>query len=379
MYCKGQMCMSHKISIRPHSIAKILEIGPYPPPIAGWAIRIEFVCKRILKEGHLCDVLNLGKNRKVPSHQYVTVHNGFDYLAKLMWYAAKRYTFHMHTNGDGLVGLILALFAVTIGFLFGRRSVLSFHAGTHQMHFPREHSGWMYPILFSIFKLSKVIICNNKAVKKKIQEYHIPAKKIIPIPAFGSQYIEFCEAALPNQVEKFISTHDPVISTYVFFREGFYIRTLLEGLMLIRERWPKAGLVNAGALVDNEETNLKNSMDLLRHTGLTEHLCLADGLTHDQFLTLLRHTKLYLRTPTSDGECASVMEALTLGVPVVAAENGNRPASVVTYVADDPASMRDKVSEVLLNYQAYCDKIIKPPVHDTVGEETAVLIDANLR
>jgi glycosyltransferase involved in cell wall biosynthesis len=365
--------------MRPRSIARILEIGPYPPPIAGWAIRIEFVRNRLRSEGHLCDALNLGKNRKVASDQYITVRNGFDYVVKLIRYAAKRYTFHMHTNGDGSVGLILALIAIMVGFAFGRRSVLTFHAGTHQMHFPRERSGWMYPIVFLVFRLSKVILCNNEAVKRKIQEYHIPAEKIIPIQAFGSQYVEFREAALPEHVETFLSTHDPVISTYVFFREGFYVRTLLEGLKLIRERWPKVGLVNAGALVDNERIVLKESYDLLDHLGLGDHFCLADDLTHDQFLTVLRRTKLYLRTPTSDGECASVKEALVLGVPVVAAENGSRPASVVTYAANDPESMKDKVIDVLLKYRDYCATIIKPPVHDTVADEVALLIDASLR
>src|SRR5262245_26326116 len=56
----------------PHDVtkngrAKILEIGPYPPPYDGWSMRIWVLKKGLEEAGHVCVPLNLGLNRKRPS------------------------------------------------------------------------------------------------------------------------------------------------------------------------------------------------------------------------------------------------------------------------------------------------------------------------
>jgi glycosyltransferase involved in cell wall biosynthesis len=72
-------------------------------------------------------------------------------------------------------------------------------------------------------------------------------------------------------------------------------------------------------------------------------LLLLGNLPHDQFLTLLSRSSVFLRTPACDGVCASVLEALALGVPVVASENRRRPAGVVTYRDADAADLCAKL------------------------------------
>jgi glycosyltransferase involved in cell wall biosynthesis len=75
-------------------------------------------------------------------------------------------------------------------------------------------------------------------------------------------------------------------------------------------------------------------------------LLLLGNLMHDQFLTLLSRCFVYLRTPACDGVAASVLESLALGVPVVASENGRRPAGVVTYSDTSAADMVQKLQFV---------------------------------
>jgi hypothetical protein len=53
--------------------ARILEITSYPPPRAGWGIRVEYLKHRLEAEGHTCTVLNLGTSRTIPSPEYETV------------------------------------------------------------------------------------------------------------------------------------------------------------------------------------------------------------------------------------------------------------------------------------------------------------------
>ena len=361
-------------------VARILEIGPYPPPLSGWSVRIRFVKHRIEAMGHLCTALNIGKNRWIPGEEYVPVRSGLDYIMKILWYSAKGYTIHMHSNGDaGLKGWLLALWAEIVGFMFCRRSVLSFHAGTHQVYFPRERSGRFAPVLWLLFKLPKLILCDNGAVKEKIREYGIDQDKIRPIQTFGTQYVQYSEVELPRHVESFIAGYDPLVFTYASLRPGYYLDTMVDGFRLIRRRWPNAGIVFAGALIDSKEPVRTQVIGRIQDAALTDHVCFADDLSHDQFLTLLGRSRLYLRTPTTDGESASVLESLVLRVPVVGAENHRRPAGVVTYAADDPRDLCEKVCAVLSDHERYRSAIPSPATCDTVGEEAETLIHAALR
>ncbi|REJ64761.1 MAG: glycosyltransferase family 1 protein [Planctomycetota bacterium] len=360
-------------------VAKIVEVGPYPPPLAGWSMRIQVVREFLLRQGHDCQALNIGKNRAVPSDDYVTVLSGRDYIWKTFRFAMRGYTMHAHANGDGAVGMALAVIAAVWGCLFGRRIVLSFHAGVDQQNFPRERSRGKYLLLLKLmFKLSKKIICNNNAVKEKIVEYGVSADKIVPIKAFSAAYVEGDHVPLPAHVEEFFAAREPVVYSYIFLREGFHLETFVAGVRRLADRYPKFGVATAGSTDDYEGPMREKIMGLIDELNVGDHICFAGDLSHDEFLTLARRSKLYLRTPTSDGECSSVLEALTMGVPVVAAENGTRPESVVTYTHDDPDDLCAKVCQVLENHEAVCQAIVKPPVRDTVADEADVLIAASL-
>ena len=96
---------------------KILEVGGYPPPRTGWAMRIYYLKKAMDDKGIDCKVLHVGKNRRVPSPHYIGTRNGIDMVLKMIWYALKGYRTHGHINGDSPKGFIitfLALFFITV-------------------------------------------------------------------------------------------------------------------------------------------------------------------------------------------------------------------------------------------------------------------------
>ena len=63
--------------------ARILEITSYPPPRAGWGVRVEFLKQHLEAAGHECVVLNIGKSRNIPSTEYETVGGAPEYLRNL--------------------------------------------------------------------------------------------------------------------------------------------------------------------------------------------------------------------------------------------------------------------------------------------------------
>jgi glycosyltransferase involved in cell wall biosynthesis len=355
------------------AVAKILEVTSYPPPRAGWGIRVEFLKKALEIEGHQCVVLNIGTSRRIPSEQYETVLNGWDFLSKLWRYSRQGFRVHAHANGDALKGLLLALAAELVGLACGRRCYLTFHAGVIQRYFPRERAPWLIPAFWLLFAMPRRIICNSEEVKARIRGYGIPASKIVPIAAFSKQYLEFTQAKLPPHLDAFFDRYPHVVFTYVRMRPLFFPFTLVDGMARLVSRRPDAGLVLCGISGHTDDGVWDGVQDRIRRHRLEEHICAVEDLDHDAFLTALQRSTLYLRTPITDGVASSVLEALVLGVPVVACENGTRPPGVITYPAEDHERMAERVEFVIANRSRVIEAMGRFDIPDTLADEIALL------
>ena len=352
---------------------KILEVTSYPPPRAGWGIRVEFLKKRLEAEGHVCTVLNIGTSRAIPSPEYETVIGGRDFVRKVIRFVRDGHAVHAHANGDALKGLLLALIAQTVALLWRRRCYLTFHAGAIQRFFPQERSRMHAPLFWLLFAMPHRIICNSAAVKAKIQGYGVAADRIVPIPAFSKQYMEYAPVELPANMLAFFERYPHVVFTYVRMRPLFYPITMVEGLAALVARRPDVGLVVCGMAGHTDEGVTESVEARIRELGVEPHICLVDDLDHDAFLTALTRSTLYLRTPITDGVASSVLEALALGVPVVACDNGTRPTGVLTYTADNAGEMAERMQHVIEHRAEVVEALGRTEVPDTLADEVAVL------
>jgi glycosyltransferase involved in cell wall biosynthesis len=353
--------------------AKILEITSYPPPRAGWGVRVEFLKHHLEAAGHQCVVLNIGKSRNIPSTEYETVASAADYVRKVWKFCRAGFTTHVHINGSTAKGLVLTIAAQLLNLLCGKRCVLTFHAGVKQVYFPRSQAPMLWPVFWFMFLLPRTIICNNEAVKAKIREYWVPARKIHPIPAFSRQYLEAEAKALDDRIEAFYRRFAAIVFTYVRVREGFYLETLIDGFARVAARRRDAGLVICGVAGDINPVLWREVERLIAHHDLADRICIVDDLTHEHFIAALKRSSLYLRTPTSDGVASSVLEALAMRIPVVAAENGTRPAGTINYAATDGEAMARAVEKVLSNRKAAIAAIPAVQIRDTLNEEATLL------
>lgn len=353
--------------------ARILEVASYPPPRSGWAIRVEFLKKRLESEGHSCVVLNIGTSRRSLSTEYETVLGGIDFVRKVWRYSRQGFVVHAHANGDSVTGLALALTAELINLACARRCYLTFHAGAIQRYFPRERNLWLVPVFWLLFTIPRRIICNSEAVKTRIVRYGIRPGKIVPIPAFSRQYLEFTRVSLPDHVEEFFDRYPTVVLTYVRMRSLFYPVTLIEGMATVMCRRPDVGLVLCGGTGHADPGVWAAVQAAIRRHRMENRICLVDDLEHDAFLTALQRSALYLRTPVTDGVASSVLEALALGVPVVACENGTRPAGVTTYPATDPQRLAAAVAQAIAHRPDAAAATSGFEVPDTLADEVALL------
>jgi glycosyltransferase involved in cell wall biosynthesis len=358
--------------------AKILEISSYPPPHAGWGVRVQFVKKKLEQLGHDCQVLNIGKSRNLQSLEFVGVKNGWDYFRKVFRFCRKGYLIHMHMNGHSSKGLVLAFFAEMISLLYRRRCVLTFHGGSDQLFFPKDKNRKFSLIFYILFLIPKYIICNDIIVKNKISEYGINLKKIYSIPAFSKQYIDFSPVNLSEEMKSFLQKNNPILITYIMLRPVFDVKTLLHSIKELTKDWPQLGLVVMGSNTTPEDLDPEEIYRLVQELALESHLFWTGDLPHAQFLTMLSRASVFIRTPTCDGVCASVLEALALGKPVVASENPHRPPGVLTFKAGQPADLSDKVRQALKQKAAHLSQTKTPEVQDTVTDEARLLLELAL-
>lgn len=347
---------------------KVLEITPYEPPASGWVTRVKMLRRAIEARGGTCEILDIGPSRRIERPGCVTVMNGLDYLRKLLRFAKLRFAFHCHINAEYFRGLLLALAACLVARMTLNRCVTTFHAGAKQPFLRGWRALILWPLFWVVFRLSHAVVCNSEEVRQVLRRY-VSRAKVYAIPAFSAQYMQFEAAALDVALDSFIGTHRPLISTYLCFRDGFYVDVVVEAMSRFNERHRGFGLVIVGT--GDGRANFEAQ---LAARSLTESVFLAGDLSHDQFMTVLSRSAVHLRTPTTDGVSSTVLQALSLGVPVVASENGARPASVQTYKGTDAGAMIDRIDSVLADHTAAVAAVVKPDVRDTVSEEVDLLL-----
>jgi glycosyltransferase involved in cell wall biosynthesis len=353
--------------------ARVLEVTSYPPPRAGWGIRVEYLKKRLEQGGHQCVVLNTGTSRRIPSPEYETVMSGAD-LARKVWRNARRgFLVHAHANGDSWKGLLLAIGTQVLALAGGRRPVLTFHAGAIQRYFPLDRAPWLAPLFWLAFLIPRRIICNNEAVRERIARYGVPLAKIVAIPAFTREYLDYSEVPPPPEVEAFAQRYPQLLFTYLRMRPLFYPLVLIDAMAQIAAARADAGLVICGGMSHGEPELRAQVEARIDQHRLRERVCFVDDLDHDAFLTMLKRCAVYVRTPITDGVASSVLESLALGVPVVACENGTRPPGVRTYPVADPQRLAAVVLDTLANRALVVKSLDHAALPDTLPDEIAIL------
>jgi glycosyltransferase involved in cell wall biosynthesis len=150
------------------------------------------------------------------------------------------------------------------------------------------------------------------------------------------------ETALPDDLARFFVERQPRLITVGLLEPEYDLPMQIDVMANVLERHPNAGLaiLGSGSLEGMLEERIANK-------PYRDRILLCGDVAHEGALRAIARSDVVLRTTLYDGDSVAVREALALGTPVIATDNGMRPAGVRLIPARDPAKLLEAIEAEL--------------------------------
>jgi len=312
---------------------RVLQLGPFPPPHGGIQTNLVAIREYLRSRGIPCGVINLTRHRKPNSDEVYYPDSAAELLRLLLTLPYD--TLHLHIGGN-LTMRLLAL-SLTCCIIPGKKAVLSFHSGGFPSS-PRGRALHARTLPAFVLRRFDAVIGINTAIVGWLATLGVAQDRLHHI----LPYTDVLEPAqsLSISLESFYREHDPVLLTVGLLEPEYDLPLQIDTLGKIRERLPGAGLVIIGA--GSLEADLRRAIATV---AWAEHILLAGDVPHAVTLKATAEAAMLLRTTLYDGDSVSVREALRLGTPVIATDNGMRPANVCLIPVSDAAALERAILE----------------------------------
>ena len=313
---------------------RVLQLGPYPPPEGGinrnmLAIRAELVAR-----GDEAPIIATSRSSRItPELDVFHPHSPFTFIRPLI--SEKRDITHLHIGGD-ITMRVLGL-AFVCALLARGKSVLSFHSGGY----PKTAQGktaskWSFRGV--VFRMFDRVIVVNRRLREVFLNYGLKPERVSVILPFAGE-VPDPNVVVPDELAQFAAKHKPFLLTVGLLEPEYDLAMQIDSLETVLVHFPEAGLMIVGS--GSLETDLRN---LIVSKGYRDIVFLAGDMPHPVTLHMIDRTDILLRTTRFDGDAISVREALFLGTPVIATDNGMRPEGVQTIPVHDIDALIEKIS-----------------------------------
>jgi glycogen(starch) synthase len=322
--------------INSESQLRVLLLGPYPPPHGGVEISMASLRNFLLRDGICCEVVNLTRHRKTEGSGVYYPAKAIDVIRLLLQKKAE--IIHLHIGGN--VSWRLLGLGLLCSLLPGKKLILTLHSGGYPTS-PAGKVARPLSLRGFLFRRFDGLIGVNRELVDMFVKFGVPRSKIRLILPFELPD-QVPDVALPKTIRMFLETHSPVILTVSGVEPEYDLPAQIEVLGCVREMRRDAGLLIIGA--GSRESEIRRQ---IRAKPYANHILLAGDVSHDVVLRVMSLSDVLLRTTLYDGDSIAVREALHLGLPVVATDNGMRPAGVTLIPISNREALVRAVGRVL--------------------------------
>jgi glycogen synthase len=315
---------------------RVLQLGPYPPPHGGVQTNLVAIRRFLLSRGIPCSVINLTRHRREDGDEIYYPKTPLEVLRLL---TRLRYDIiHLHFGGN--LSPRLMILALACCLIPRSKTVLTFHSGGYPLSKAGKSAT---PLTFRGFVLRRFdrLIGVNQELDDLFRRFGVSAGRIRLIYPHAIS-LDSVAPSLPDYLSRFFQTHYPALVTVSGLEPEYDLSLQIDALGEVRRRFPNAGLVIIGSGSLEAEVRAR-----IQSKSYAEQILLCGDIPHTVTLRAIAEGDLFLRTTLYDGDSISVREALLIGTPVIATDNGMRPGGVHLIPCSDPDALRRAIEKVL--------------------------------
>jgi glycosyltransferase involved in cell wall biosynthesis len=312
----------------------VVQLGPYPPPNGGVQTNLVAIREYLERNGHSCAAIQLTRSRgNAPGVYYPKS------ALELAWLLIGLRTDILHLHFGGVLTMRLLALALFCTILPGRKTILSLHSGGYPSSLAGQAAWWT--LRGFVFRRLDGVVAVNQEIAAMFRKFGVRPERLRTIPPFAVQMSDLSQP-LPDRLQAFMASHKPLLLTVGLLEPEYDLGMQIDAMAGILERFPRAGLaiVGAGSL----EESLRSQIAARPYAG---HILLYGDTPRAVTLRATLECDALLRTTLYDGDSVSVREALYLGTPVIATDNGMRPAGIRLIPISAPERLRDALFDIL--------------------------------
>lgn len=314
----------------------ILQLGPYPPPEGGISRNMLAMRDELMERGHRCSIIATSQSSR--AYEEPNVYHPRSAFALIKLLASMKFDIlHLHIGGD--VSMRVLALALTASIFGRKKSVLTLHSGgyplTDEARFASPNS-----IRGFIFSRFSRIIAVSEPIADVFRRYGVPGSRVKVIFPYALQRPDEA-VTVPAELTDFCNEHSPLLLAVGGLEKDYDPLFQISAMRDILHDLPNAGLMIAG------DGSMRARVEqAIATSGYADNICIAGNVDHAVTLHLIEDADVLLRTTLFDGDAISIREALYLGTPVIATENGTRPVGVHLIEIGDREALVKKINEI---------------------------------
>jgi glycogen synthase len=315
---------------------RVLQLGPYPPPHGGVQSNLVAIRNFLRRHNVPCAVINITRHRK-PDSDEVYYPKSAAALVQLL-FQLDYDVLHLHVGG--MLSRRLLGLALVCTLPRRSKSVMTFHSGGYPSSAEGKSTTRNSLAGFVLRRFDGLIGVNPEIISffQRLGVALSRTRLIYP----HSFLDEENPTTLPDSLSSFFNKHNPGLISVGLLEPEYDLPLQIEALGQVRQKFPSAGLILIGS--GSLEQELRGRMGACSYA---EHILLCGDVPHAIAMAAISRANLMLRTTLFDGDAVSVREALHLGTPVIASNNGMRPAGVHLIPKSDLAALLHAIEDRL--------------------------------
>jgi glycosyltransferase involved in cell wall biosynthesis len=318
---------------------QVLQFGVFPPPDGGVQANVKDIRDYLREQNIRCGVIHLSRHRRADQDDVFYPKTPLEVVKTAMSFPADIWHFHL---GGSVTRELLGLYGLGT-FMPGKKTVLTFHSGGYPSSADARRA---QPVRDFVFRRFDRIVGVNAEIVEMFARMGVARDKIRLILPFALPSRP-PQAEIPPAIADFIVCHSPVLLAVCLLEPEYDIAMQIDAMAQLLETYPRAGLIIIGA--GSLEADLRSHIATKTYS---DSILLCGNVPRPATLNVMVRADVFLRTTWYDGDAVSVREALHFSVPVIASDNGMRPAGVSLIPARSLQALVTKIKSVLAGPKA---------------------------